>query len=406
MQRLVVEEARRPFDLARGPLLRARVLRLTDDEQVGLLTMHHIVSDGWSAGILVREMAALYQAYCSESPSPLPELPIQYADFAHWQREWLQGAVLQRQLDYWKKQLDGAPPLLELPEDHPRPAMQTFRGSHKSLLLPKAIGSALKALSRDEAATLFMTLLAAFKVLLNCYTRQDDLVVGTPVANRNRLETEGLIGFFVNALVLRSDLSGNPTFRELVRRVRKVCVDAYANQDLPFERLVEELHIERDLSRNPLFQVMFVLQNSPLHAVELPGLSLNPVIADGGTTHFDFTLHIVDADEGLVATAAYNTDLFDADTITRMLAHFQTLLEVIVKDPDRHLSDLSLLTDAQRQQVLLGSNDVRCGYDSDLGVHELFEAQVERTPDAIAIVFEDEHLTYRELNATRQSTCS
>ncbi len=398
VQRLVVEEARHPFDLARGPLLRARVLRLAEDEQVGLLTMHHIVSDGWSAGILIREMAALYQAYCTESPSPLPELPIQYADFAYWQREWLQGAVLQKQLDYWKKQLDGAPPLLELPADHPRPAVQTFRGGHQSLLLPKAVGIALKALSRDEAATLFMTLLAAFKVLLNCYTRQDDLVVGTPVANRNRLEIEGLIGFFVNALVLRTDISGNPTFRELVRRVRRVCVDAYAHQDLPFERLVEDLHIERDLSRNPLFQVMFVLQNASLHAVELPGLSLNPVIADGGTTHFDLTLHIVDTDQGLVGTAAYNTDLFDADTITRMLAHFQTLLEAIVKDPDRHLSELSLLTDTQRQQVLLGSNDVHRGYNPELSIHQLFEAQVERTPDAIALVFGDQQLTYRELN--------
>jgi len=399
VQRMVVQEARQSFDLARGPLLRARVLRLADDDQVGLLTMHHIVSDGWSAGILIREMAALYQAYCAGNPSPLPELAIQYADFAHWQREWLQGAVLQRQLDYWKEQLNGAPPLLELPEDHPRPAVQTFRGGHQSLLLPKAIGGALKALSRDEAATLFMTLLAAFKVLLHCYTRQDDLVVGTPVANRNRLEIEGLIGFFVNALVLRTDLSGNPTFRELMRRVRKVCVDAYAHQDLPFERLVEELHIERDLSRNPLFQVMFVLQNSPVHAVELPGLSLNPVIADGGTTHFDLTFHVVDSDQGLVATAAYSTDLFDGDTISRMLGHFQTLLEAIVKDSDRHLSELSLLTDTQRQQVLSGSNDTHCSYAPALSIHQLFEAQVERTPEAIALVFEDQQLTYRELNS-------
>ena len=398
VQRLVVEEARRPFDLARGPLLRASVLQLADDEQVGLLTMHHIVSDGWSAGILIRELAALYQAYCSESPSPLPELPIQYADFAHWQREWLQGDVLQRQLDYWKRQLEGAPPLLELPEDHTRPAVQSFRGGHQSLRLPKAIGSALSALSRQEAATLFMTLLAAFKVLLQCYTRQDDVVVGTPVANRNRLEIEGLIGFFVNALVLRTDLSGNPTFRELLRRVRKVCVDAYVHQDLPFERLVEELHIDRDLSRNPLFQVMFVLQNSPVHAVELPGLTLNPVIADGGTTHFDLTLHIVDTEQGLVATAAYNTDLFDTDTITRMLAHFQTLLEAIVEDPDRHLSELSLLTDAERQQVLVGCSDIHQGYIPELSIHQLFEAQVERTPDSIALVFEDEQLSYRELN--------
>ena len=399
VQRLVVEEARRPFDLAKGPLLRASVLQLAEDEQVGLLTMHHIVSDGWSAGILIREMATLYHAYCSESPSPLAELPIQYADFAYWQRKWLQGEVLQRQLDYWKKQLDCAPPLLELPEDHPRPAVQTFRGGHQSLLLPKGVGSALKALSRDEATTLFMTLLAAFKVLLHCYTRQDDVIVGTPVANRNRLEIEGLIGFFVNALVLRTDLSGNPNFRELLRRVRKVCVDAYAHQDLPFERLVDELHIERDLSRNPLFQVMFVLQNAPLHAVELPGLSLNPVIADGGTTHFDLTLHIVDSEQGLVATAAYNTDLFDAETITRMLGHFQTLLETIEKDPDQRLSELPLLTDSERQQVLVGRSDILHDYVPGPGIAQLFEAQVERTPEAIALVFEGEQLTYRELNA-------
>ena len=244
-----------------------------------------------------------------------------------------------------------------------------------------------------------MTLLAAFKVLLRCYTRKDDVVVGTPVANRNRLEIEGLIGFFVNALVLRTDLSGNPGFRELLRRVRKVCVDAYAHQDLPFERLVEELHIERDLSRNPLFQVMFVLQNAPIQAVELPGLSLNPVIADGGTTHFDLTLHIVDSEQGLLATAAYNTDLFDADTMTRMLSHFQTLLESIVKDPDQRLSDLSLLTDAERQQVLVERNDILHDYIPGPNITELFEAQVERTPDAIALVFEDQQLTYRELNA-------
>ena len=399
VRRLIVEEARCPFDLARGPLVRASVLQLSSEEQVGLLTMHHIVTDGWSAGILIREIAALYQAYCAGIPSPLAELPIQYADFAHWQREWLQGAVLQRQLDYWKHQLEGAPPLLELPEDHPRPAVQTFRGGHQSLLLPKSLGSALSALSRNEAATLFMTLLAAFKVLLHCYTSQDDLVVGTPVANRNRLEIEGLIGFFVNALVLRTDLSGDPSFREVVRRVRKICVDAYGHQDLPFERLVEELHIERDLSRNPVFQVMFVLQNDSGRTVELPGLTLTPVIADGGTTHFDLTFHIVESEQGLLATAAYNTDLFDTATISRMLTHFGTLLESIVKNSDKHLSQLSLLTDAERRQVLTRWNDVGGNYVPALSINRLFEAQVEQTPDAIAIVFEDLQLTYRELNA-------
>jgi amino acid adenylation domain-containing protein len=399
MQRLVIEEARRPFNLAQGPLLRASVLQLSEDEQVGLLTMHHIVSDGWSTGILIREMAVLYQAFCSGSSSPLPDLPIQYADFAHWQREWLQGSVLQTQLEYWKQQLEGSPPLLELPTDHSRPPVQTFRGGHQVLLLPKAVGSALSALSRSEGATLFMTLLAGFKVLLHSYTSQDDLVVGTPIANRNRLEIEGLIGFFVNALVLRTDLSGDPTFRELLLRVREVCLGAYAHQDLPFERLVEELHLERDLSRNPLFQVMFVLQNASVQAVELPGLILNPVIADSGTTHFDLTLHIVDTEQGLVATAAYNTDLFDAATITRMLRHFQTLLEGIVTSPDRRLSELSLLTEAERQQILVRSTGIRTDHIPVPCVHQLFEARAALTPDAIAVVFEREQLNYRELNS-------
>lgn len=399
VQTLIVEEARRPFDLARGPLLRARVLELADDEHIGLLTLHHIVTDGWSTGILIRELAALYQAFCSNVTPALPALPIQYADFAHWQREWLQGAVLQKQLDYWKQQLQGAPPLLELPGDHTRPPVQSFRGGHRSLLMSKTIATALKTISRQEAATLFMTLLAAFKVLLNCYTRQDDLVVGTPVANRNRLETEGLIGFFVNALVLRTDLSGNPTFRELLRRVRRVCVDAYVHQDLPFERLVEGLHLERDLSRNPLFQVMFVLQNQPVHAVELPGLSLIPVLAESGTTHFDLTLHIVESEQGMIATAAYNSDLFAADTITRMLEHFRTLLEAIVHDCDRPLSELSLLTDTERQLARVRSDDNRHKSSPTPLIHRLFEAQAERTPDAIAVRFEDQDLTFRELNA-------
>lgn len=398
VQRLVIEEARRPFDLARGPLIRVSLLQLSEEEWVGLLTMHHIVSDGWSTGVLIREMAVLYQSYSSGNSSPLPELTIQYADFARWQREWLQGAILQTQLDYWKQQLHGSPPLLELPTDHPRPAVQTFRGGHESLQFPKSLGNALSALSREEGATLFMTLLAAFKVLLHCYTSQDDLVVGTPVANRNRLEIEGLIGFFVNTLVLRTDLSGNRTFRELLRRVREVCLGAYAYQDLPFERLVEELHLERDLSRNPLFQVMFVLQNSSVQAVEMPGLTLTPVVADGGTTHFDLTLHIVDTEQGMIATAAYNTDLFDAETITRMLGHFQTLLEVLAKTPDRRLSEISLLSDTERQQMLVEWNDIRTNYVSDRCIHQVFEAQVERTPDAVALVFEDERLTYRELN--------
>ena len=398
VQRLATNEALRPFDLAEGPLVRTTVLRLGENEHVGLLTMHHIVSDGWSTGILIREMAVLYDAFCSDRPASLPELPIQYADFAHWQRHWLEGEVLETQLTYWKQQLLGAPPLLELPADHPRPPLQTFRGAHQSILLTRTVGDGLKALSRQEGATLFMTLLAAFTILLHGYTNQDDLVVGTPTANRNRLEIEGLIGFFVNTLVLRTDLSDNPSFRDLLRRVREVCLGAYAHQDLPFERLVEELHPARDLSRNPLFQVMFVLQNAPLQAVELPGLSLSPIEVDTSTTHFDLTLHIVDTEQGLVGTLAYNTDLFEAVTITRMLGHFRTLLEAVIATPERCVSDLPLLTEGERQQLLLNWNNTTVDCPKDLCIHQLFEAQVERTPDAIAVVLEDRQLTYDELN--------
>ena len=398
VRRLVTAEAQRPFDLSQGPLVRGTVLRLSDEEHVGLLTMHHIVSDGWSTGILVRELATLYFAFCAGGSSPLPALPIQYADFAHWQRQWLQGEVLETQIAYWKEQLAGAPALIDLPTDFPRPAVQTFRGAHQSLVLPKHLRDGFKALGRQEGVTLFMTMLAAFKVLLYRYTSQDDLVVGTPVANRNRLETEGLIGFFVNTLVLRTDLSGNPSFRELLRRVREVCLGAYGHQDLPFDRLVEELHLKRDLSRNPLFQVMFALQNAPLRALDLPGLTLSPVEGDSETAHFDLTLQIVDTEQGLTAAFVYNTDLFEAGTIARMLGNFQTLLEAMVTDPEQRLSDLPLLTETERQQLLVEWNGNKTDCPRDPCIHQLFEAQVERTPDAIAVVFEAEQLTYGELN--------
>ena len=398
VRRLVTAEAQRPFDLSQGPLLRGTVLRLSDDEHVGLLTMHHIVSDGWSTGILVRELSTLYVAFCAGRSSPLAALPIQYADFANWQRQWLQGEVLETQIAYWKQQLAGAPAIVDLPADYPRPAVQTFRGAHQSLVLPEHLYEGLKALCRQEGVTQFMTLLSAFKVLLYRYTMQDDLVVGTPIANRNRIETEGLIGFFVNALVLRTDLSGNPRFRELLRRVREVCLEAYGHQDLPFDRLVEELHVRRDLNRNPLFQVMFVLHNTSLRTVELPGSTLSPVQGDSETAHFDLTLEIADTDQGLRATFVYNADLFAAGTITRMLENFQTLLESVVADPEQCLSNLSLLSETERHRLLRQWNDTKTVPPRDLCIHQLFEAQVERTPDAIAVVFEAEPLTYGELN--------
>ena len=398
VRRLVTNEAQRPFDLAKGPLVRATVLGLGQNEHVGLLTMHHIVSDGWSTGILIREMAVLYEAFSSGTPASLPELPIQYADFAHWQRQWLAGEVLETQLTYWKQQLGGAPPLMELPTDHPRPPLQSFRGTHHSVTLPNDISAGLKALSQQHGVTLFMTLLAAFKVVLHSYTSQDDIIIGTPIANRNRLEIEGLIGFFVNTLVLRTDLSGDPTFGDVLRRVRDVCLGAYAHQDLPFERLVEELHLARDVSRNPLFQVMFVLQNARSEPLELPGLKLTPVEVDSGTTHFDLTLHIADTGHELIATLAYNTDLFETASIVRMLKHFTTLLETICASPDRRLSELPLLTEPERRQLLLEWNATRAVQPNELCIHQLFEAQSGRTPEAIAVVFDGEWLTYGELN--------
>ncbi len=397
VRRLAIEEAQRPFNLAQGPLLRVTLLRLAEEEHVGLLTMHHIVSDGWSTGILIREMAVLYEAFSCGNSSPLPELPIQYADFAYWQRQWLQGEVLETQLTYWKRQLLGVSPL-ELPTDYIRPAVQTFRGSLQSSPLPRKMGEGLRALSRHEGTTLFMTLLTAFNILLHRYTGQDDLIVGTPIANRNRLEIEGLIGFFVNTLAMRTDLSGNPTFRGLLRRLREVCLGAYAHQDLPFERLVEELHLERNLGRNPLFQVMFVLQNTSLQTVGLPGLTLSPVEIDSGTAHFDLTLHIADTDRGLIATFAYNKDLFEDATIALMLGHFTTLLEAVVANPEGRVSDLPLLSEAERQQLLLEWNDTKTDDPNDLCIQQLFEAQVERTPDAVAVVFEHQQLTYADLN--------
>jgi aspartate racemase len=397
-RRLAEEEARRPFDLARGPLLRAKLLRLDEEKHLLLLTMHHIVSDGWSAGILSRELATLYEAFSSGQPSPLRELPIQYSDFAIWQREWLQGEVLEAQLSYWRQQLAGAPALLELPTDRPRPAVQTYRGGWESVRLPLPLSDSLRTLSRHEGATLFMTLLAAFQVLLHRYTGQEDIVVGTPIANRNREEIEGLIGFFVNTLVMRSDLSGNPTFRELLREVREVCLQAYDHQDLPFEKLVQELQPERNLSYAPVAQVVFAFQNLPLQRISLANLKVSQRRFETGTAKFDLLLSIADEVEGMRAVFGYNTDLFDATTIKRMAGHFQTLVEGVASDPDQQISLLPLLTQAERHRMLVEWNDTRADYPRGQCVHQLFEAQVERTPEAVAVVFGDRQLTYRELN--------
>ncbi|HEY7492545.1 MAG TPA: amino acid adenylation domain-containing protein, partial [Candidatus Tectomicrobia bacterium] len=398
-QRVATEEAQRPFDLANGPVVRVLVLHLEAEEYLVLVTMHHIVSDGWSAGVLLHEVAALYDAFATGQPSPLAELPLQYADFAAWQRQWLQDDVLERQLAYWKHQLGPPLPMLQLPMDRPRPAVQRFRGARQALHLSPQLSESLRALSRQEGVTLFMTLLAAFKTLLCRYTGQDDILVGSPIANRTRAEIEGLVGFFVNTLVLRTDLSGNPSFRELMGRVREVALEAATHQDLPFEKLVDELQPTRDLSRTPLFQVVFVLANVPRRALALSGLTLRPLEVEGGTAKFDLTLYMTDTKQGLAGRVEYNTDLFDDATISRMLGHFQTLLEGLVENPDRRLADLPLLTDDERHQLLHVLNKAERVSRRGLCLQQWFEAQVEHTPNHVAIVFEGEPLTYRELNA-------
>jgi amino acid adenylation domain-containing protein len=396
--RQLSEASQQPFDLSRDLMLRALLLRLSDAEHILLLVTHHIASDGWSTAVLMRETAALYEAFASGKLSPLPELPIQYADFALWQRQWLQGEVLEAQITYWRRQLADMPAALELPADRLRPAVQTYRGARHSFTLPLSLAAALKTLSRREGVTLFMTLLAAFQTLLHRYTEQDDLVVGSPIAGRNWQETEGLIGFFVNTLVLRTNLSGNPTFRELLGRVRKVTLEAYGHQDLPFEKLVEELQPERNLSHSPMFQVMFALHNEPRQDPDLPGLSGSRLQLSRTTTKFDLSLSMADTEAGLIGSFVYSTDLFEASTIGRLLGHWQTLLEGIVACPDQPIATLPLLTTAERQQLHVDGNPLRAESASEACIHQLFEARAAHSPEAVAVMFAGQQLTYRELN--------
>jgi len=405
-ERLVHAEAQQPFDLANGPLVRARLIRLAEDDHIVLFTMHHIVSDGWSKGVLVNEVIMLYEALSAGLASPLEELPVQYADYTVWQREWLQGEVLSRQLAYWQEYLAGAPAVLELPTDHVRPAVQRFRGAHERLTLSLELSEAIKTLSRHEGATLFMTLLSAFQALLYRYTGQHDIVVGSPIANRNRKEIESLIGFFTNTLVLRSQLDDNLSFRELLKQVREVALSVYAHQDLPFERLVEMLQADRSLSYHPLFQVMFVLQNAPKSELRLAGLTMQNLETDSGTAKFDLTLSITEkADGSLAGSLEYNTTLFESDRIKRMLQHFEMLLAGIVAEPEQPLSQLPLLTPAEKDQ-LDDWNRTEIHYASPPVIQELFEAQVDRTPDNIAVVFEGRRLTYAELDARANQLAS
>jgi len=397
-RRLAIDESRCPFDLAQGPMLRGLLLKLAEDDHIVLLTMHHVISDAWSTGVLIREVATLYSAFVKGEASPLAELPIQYTDFAVWQREWLRGEVLERQLAYWREQLKGAPPVLDFPIDHPRPAVQSYRGALHLFTLPDELTRQLKTLTRRGEATLFMTLLAGFQVLLHRYTNMEDVVVGTPIAGRNRMEMEDLIGFFINSLTLRTRFSGKMSFLDVLRQVREVTLGAYANQDVPFEKLVEELQPERDLSRQPLFQILFALQNAPLGESDLPGITLTPFAPGEAAARFEITLDMTEFGEQLGGALRYNVDLFEESTIKRLAEHYVRLLEAVVLDPQRPISDLPLLSEEERHQQLVEWNDTRTEFPASLGVHRLFESRVASSPLSVALIEDNVQLSYDELN--------
>ncbi len=395
--RLAGADAREPFDLALGPLMRARLYRTGERQYLLYYNVHHIAYDGWSMGIFARELAAIYDAFAAGEPSPLPELPVQYLDFALWQRQWLQGEVLERQLAYWRQQLASVPPL-EMPTDRPRPPVRTHDGAAVPLELAGHAAGELKAFAQREGSTLFIVLTAAFKALLHHWTTQEDVSVGTLIANRRRPEIEGLIGFFANTLALRTDLAGDPTFRELLRREREVSLDAHAHQDLPFEKLVEALNPPRDLARTPLFQAMLILLNAPGEALELPGLKLQPVVIDSRTSKMEMTLYLTETPGGLDGFIEYNTDLFDRATMVRLLDHYRRVLETVTADPEVRLSELPLLSADERRQALVGWNATAADVPA-ITLHGWIEEQVRRTPAAPAVEFEDARLSYGELDA-------
>ena len=399
VEQRAAEEAQTPFDLSASGLLRTTLLKLGDEDHALLLTIHHIVSDAWSLGILVKELTVLYESFNSSQPLPLPELTVQYADFARWQQEWLQGEALATQMAYWQQHLAGAPALINFPTDRPRPPVQRFEGARQTFVLPRDLVESLKSLSRQQGATLFMTLLAVFKTLLFRYTGQTDIVVGTPIAGRNRADIENLIGFFVNTQAIRTHLTGEMGFNQLLAQVRTAVLEAHARQDLPFEKLVEELQPERSLSHTPIFQVMFALQNVPMPDFELPGLTVATMAAPVMTSKFDFSLSLEEKEEGLVGDLEYNTDLFDATTMTRLVGHYRQLLEEVVNsNAEKNLGDLQMLTHAERQQLLIDWNYTATRLPATRPVYQRFELQSEATPEAPAIICDNVELSYRDLN--------
>jgi amino acid adenylation domain-containing protein len=393
------QQALQPFDLKKGPLLRVSLIRMAAEDHVLMIAMHHIVSDAWSMNILVREIVALYEAYSSGKEPDLPPLPVQYADFAVWQRNWLQGELLAEQLEYWKQQLGSSAPVLELPADRPRPAVQTYNGANFAFAFSPALSQSLRVLCRKENVTLFMVLLAAFKIVLHRYTGQQGIIVGTPIANRQRKELEGLIGFFINTLAVRTTISGDLTVREYLQKVREAALDAYAHQDLPFEYLVEHFQPERNLSHSPLVQVLFSFEKPHQQAIEIPGLTVTILDKENKAAKFDLTLFASDRGSEVVGILEYNVDLFNKDTMERMAGHLLTVLSAVVSNPNQQISDLPLLTRHEQYQMLTAWNATEAPYPAQICAHHLLEAQAQRTPNAAAVVFENQELSYGQLNA-------
>ena len=394
---LAGEGAGMPFDLARGPLFRIRLIRLSPEHHRVLFTLHHIISDGWSIGLLSDELTALYGAFAGGRPSPLPELPVQYADYAIWQRERLSGSVLERQLAYWRRQLAGELPVLEFPADRPRPAVRSHRGAVHRAEFPETLTARLRALGTGEGATLYMTLMAAFKTLLFRYTGQEDSIVGTAIAGRTRLETEKLIGFFVNTLPMRTRLAPEIPFRELLARERRAALEAFEHQEVPFERLVEELRLPRDLSSTPIVQVMFALQNTPGTGDGSAGIRLDALEVDNGTSKFDLSLSVTEYAGGMRISLEYNTDLFEKRTIGALVGHFRNILEAVAADPGQRLAQIPLLDAAEMRQLALWSG-AETGYPRELCIHQVFAVQASATPEAIALVSGGTGMTYAELD--------
>ncbi|PHM46120.1 Amino acid adenylation [Xenorhabdus mauleonii] len=392
-------ETNMSFDFTKGPLIRGRLLRLAEDEHVLLLTQHHIISDGWSLNVLMNELATLYHAFSEGQDDPLPPLTLQYADYALWQRAWLQGEMLEKQVDFWRNALQGAPALLELPTDRPRPEKQSYTGGRVDIILPPELSAGLRALSQRHGTTLFMTLMAGWATLLSRLSGQKDLVIGTPVANRQHRELEPLIGFFVNTLALRVQLDDNPTVSGLLAQIKSHALKAYAHQDLPFEQLVEALKPPRSLSYSPIFQVMMSVDNTPgQQDIELPGATISEINASENIAQFDLSLSMNDTEDGLVGDLEYSSDLFDRTSVERIASYLQTLLAAMVTNDSQRVEDLPLLQAAQRSQVLLDFNETDFLYSQELLAHQLFEQQAEQTPDAIALAFGDSQLSYAELN--------